>query len=250
MPENQELTLNEDQCAVIIKKARDVQFAMSTLMDFLKNGNGSIDEELTRNVLGVSEHYLADIGKEMGVPTQSEADIEERHARLRAANMRVRELEELVGAQQTPEMTQMALKNMADHLNAWWDYEGFGHISNIHFGQYGCEVDFCCMLFGNFHVTNSPTPVSDKERKRLWHESLIERGFVLTSEDRDICIEDCDQNRKTLLELFAQRLPSAKVSSFENQYKRDGGFVMRGVKVYVRNIAEFLTLPVPPKSEG
>lgn len=248
MQEPTEIELNEDQVAVAIRTLKDIRFAMATIGESLAK-DGKVNADLAQNALRVSEHYLADLGKVLGIPTQTEQEIMERSARLREANLRVRALEAQLGNAQSPELTQMSLRKLADQLNAWWDLEGFGHISEIRFGAYGCEVDFSCHLFGNFRLVKSETPITDKERKRLWHESLQARGFRLTEEDRDVCIEDCDQNRKVLEQLFQDRLPSSKVISFENYNKNEGGFVLRGVKVLIRRIDEFLALPVPDASE-
>lgn len=249
MQDNPDISLNADQLAVTAKTIQDVQFAMATIADSLKR-TGAVDAQLATSVLRVSEHYLADLGKLLGIPTQTAQEIEERSARLREANLRIRALEKQLGDVQAPALTQLSLNKMADQLNAWWDLEGFGHVSNIHFGAYGCEVDFCCHLFGNFRVIDSDTPVSDKERKRLWHENLAERGFVLTNEGREVAVCDCDQSRKVLMELFAVRLPSASVRSFDNHYKKGSGATLEGVKVFVRDIAEFLALPVPVKDNS
>ena len=248
MQEPTEIELDEDQAAVAIRTLKDIRFAMATIGESLAR-EGKVNADLAKNALRVSEHYLADLGKVLGIPTQTEEELTERSAKLRAANLRVRELEKQLGNAQSPELTQMSLRQLADQLNAWWDLEGFGHISEIKFGAYGCEVDFSCHLFGNFRLIKSETPISDKERKKLWHESLQARGFRLTEEDRDACIEDCDQNRKVLEQLFEDRLPSSKVISFENYNKNEGGFVLRGVKVLIRRIDEFLTLPVPEQAE-
>lgn len=248
MSDTPDITLNPDQQAVTLKTLKDIQHAMATLAGQVQRHNGTLNAELAQNVLCVTEYSLADLSKLLGIASQTAQDIEKRHAALRQANQRIHELERQLGAAQAPDMTQASLKNLAERVEAWWRQEGFGHISSVHFDKYGCEIDFCCSLFGDFYVVDSPTPVSDKERYRLWLAHLAERGFVLTDEDGDDALQDCDQNREVLTALFAHRLPSARLRSVENHARRGKDFVLRGVKVYVRQLADILSLPVPETS--
>jgi hypothetical protein len=244
------LALTADQKAVAIKKIADLHHAVETIYSTLKAGH-PLDAGLATNCVKVAEFNLSDLCKAIGVETFSSKEREQRYADLRAANMKVHELEKQLGATVTPEATQHALKNMADHLNQWWDLEGFGHISEISFGQYVCTVNFSCSLFGDFRIIDSETPVSDRGRKEDWHDSLRERGFVLANEDRDWSVVDNDANRAILIDLFATRLPSSKVAKFENHHRRKAkDFSLRRVEVYIYEITEILTLPIKSGQEA
>jgi len=133
-----------------------------------------------------------------------------------------------------------------DQLSSWWKLEGFGLVSEFGFGEYNLKVTFSCSLFGNFALLNSETPVSDKERKRLWRESLRDRGFVIKEEDREKHVVDCQQTRDALRALFALRLPHATIWKFESHETRTGS-EMDSVTVVIRKIEEILTLPVLPE---
>ncbi|MEX3984009.1 hypothetical protein AB4Y45_34030 [Paraburkholderia sp. EG287A] len=243
------LKLSLDKNAVALRQLQSVSGAVSTIFSIIKDGT-AIERELATNCLKVAEFELSHLGKTLGIETDSAKEREQRYADLRAANARVRELEALLGSTQPPEATQAALKNLADQLNGWWDLEGFGHISDIAFGQYGCTVNFSCNLFGTFRLVDSDTPVSDKDRKKRWYESLQERGFVLVDDDREWSVCDCDASRKVLQDLIVGRMPSAKILKFENQYRtRASGFILRGAEVFISKIEEIRTLPVPPKKE-
>jgi hypothetical protein len=244
-----EITLDADKKAAVLRKIHEMWHAITTMHDAVKS-RGCIGTSLARNLLKCSGYYLSDLGKVLGVETETSREIEERHAAIRAANARVHELEAMIGGQQSPQAIQMGIKSMSAQLNKWWDLEGFGHIPNIRFGQWACEVKFSCMLHGDFHLINSTTPVSDKERRRLWLESLTARGFILLDDGGDDYILDCDQSRKTLIELFSARLPSAKVFSFENHSRKGHQFALRDVTVMVHDIAEITTLPVPDAKQG
>lgn len=243
------LVLNEDQVAVAQRHIKDAHFALATITQCLE-GKMPLTEELVKNCLSVSEYQLRDLCKTLGVETHGAAEIDERHAKLRAANMRIRELEGQLGDSNAPELTQMGVKRLSEHLNKWWDLEGFGHIAELKFGPYGVDVKFSCNLFGDFHLIGSKTPVSDRERKALWYASLAERGFVLCVEEgeREPAVDDCDQSRRTLADLFTSRMPSAFVTSFHGHGRR-GQYVLRDVEVFIRNYADILALPVPEPKE-
>jgi hypothetical protein len=240
-----EITLTRDSRAVALQKLREVQQALGTLVALLGLGRETLDAGLTTNVLKVAEFGLADVGKTLGIETDGVKEREERYAMLRAANLRVRELEAQLGSTIGADVMQAGLTTLDARLNSWWDLEGFGHLRNIAFQRYGCTVNFSCSLFGDFRGSDSATPVSAKERRALWHASLAERGFNVVQEDlREWALEDCDGTRKVLLDLIAQRLPSARVLKLENSNRATaGGFILQGVEVYIEQLADILALP-------
>lgn len=246
MTERKNISLNADQLAVAHRLARDLQFAVGTVDQQLKRA-GSVEDELARNVLRVSEHTLAELGTLLGIPTQTKAEIEERSALLRAANLRVRALEAQLGAQQQPSDVKLGLKTLDERLHAWWNLEGFGHISKLQFGAHGCEIALSCHLFGNFSLTRSATPVSDKSRRAQWLDSLRERGFELGGdEDRELVLVDNDNNRAAIASLVRSRMPSARVQSFENScIGNTGRLALREIHLWVRDFSDILSLPEP-----
>lgn len=240
----QHIKLDADKTAVLTRQIKEVSQALSSLLYFLDTEDG-LPKGAARDIISLSEHRFQEIGHMLNVPTESGERIEQRSRDIRRANLRVRELEEMLGNSQSPEATQMGIKVLFDQLSSWWKLEGFGHISDFAFGEYNLKVTFSCNLFGNFHLLNSETPVSDKERKRLWRESLRERGFVITEDGREKHVEDCQQTRDALQALFALRMPHASIWKIEN-HKTKTGYEMDSVVVYIRKIEEILTLPVLP----
>lgn len=243
-----DIVLNPDQQAVALRHLREVQSGLALLAQQLQKQE-PLSPELTRNVLGVAEYELCDLAQTLGVATDTTARIEERHAQLRTANLRIRALEAQLGQAQSPELTQAALKILEARLNEWWDLEGFGHISELSFGPYGCRARFSCHLFGDFSLTRSETPVSDKERKALWHADLRQRGFSLLDDGREVELADLDSCRQALIALFRHRLPTAKVMSFDNHLRHGTDFVLRDVTVMIYSLAEILSLPQKPAAE-
>ena len=238
------IKLNPDQTVVAVKKVRDTQSALVTISEGLASKDG-LDAGLARNVMFVCEHYMKELGELLGVETDSARDIEQRNAMLREANMKLRELEQKMGAAQSPEDIQAGIKHLADCLSKWWRYEGFGHVSDFEFGSYGASAKLSCHLFGYFRIIDSPTPLSDKEAKAKWFEHLESTGIVLVKSRGEMAVLDCDQTRATLRKLLAERLPSAVIQGFENQGS-ETHMLMRQVKIFVRDIAELGRLPVDP----
>ncbi|HDR9026905.1 TPA: hypothetical protein QDB14_001075 [Burkholderia vietnamiensis] len=244
------LTLSVDQQAVARKKISDMHHAVATILSVLKE-SAEIDAELATNCVKVAEFNLADLCKALGVETDSAAERDRRYADLRAANMRVHELETQLGDTVAPEAVQHAIKNIAQHLNKWWRSDGFGYVHDLEFGAYGvCHGKFSCSLTGHFPMIDSDKPVSDKRNKAAWVDSLRERGFELVKDDRDWAIADCDINRAALVELITKNIPSAKVFKFENVNRwRASGFVLTHAEVYIHQLAEILALPVAQSEE-
>ncbi|KWU26416.1 hypothetical protein [Burkholderia cenocepacia] len=243
--EDATITLAPDNLAVALRKIREIQQSLGTIANIIKDGS-PLNADLGANVLKVTEFYLGDLGKALGIETDDEAARKLRNANLRAANLKIHELEAQLGDSASPELTQLNLRALAKRLEAWWELEGFGHVSNIAFEPHGCKVTFSCHLFGGFPLVDSKTPVSDKEREHLWHASLQERGFVLTEEGREVSLLDCDASRQALCDLLRSRLPSARVFRMENMHKQNAGdFILRSVEVYIQKISDLLQLPVP-----
>jgi hypothetical protein len=244
------IKLTADNRVVALRRITEIQQTVGTIFNIIKDGT-PLNAELGENALKVAEYYLGDLGKALGIETEGEAERIERAADLRTANLRIHELEAQLGDAQSPQVTQLGLKRLDDQLNRWWDFEGFGHISSISFEKYGCRVNFSCHLYGDFALVDSKTPVSDKERTRLWHEDLRQRGFVLTEEGREVALVDCDASRKALCDLLRTRIPSSSVFKFENVHKQKSeDFLMRGVEVYIHKIEDILTLPLPDTGQS
>ena len=247
MPSSQILKLSRDKNAVALRQIRQIREAVGTIFGIIQDGT-AINAELATNCVKVAEFELAYLCKTLGIETDSAQERDQRYVQLRQANERIRELEAQLGNVQAPEVTQMSLKQMAEQLRLWWRHEGFGHVSDMAFGEYVCKVNFSCSMFGDFRLVDSDTPVTDKERKACWYDSLRERGFVLIEDDREWALADCDASRQALCELFKSRLPSSKVFKFDNvQRHRVDGFVIRGAEGYIHQIADILSLPVPEK---
>jgi hypothetical protein len=242
-----ELTLDADQVEVSLVHIKNLHFAVNALAQGIE-GKMPLTEHLIQSCAAVAEYRLFDLMKTLGVGTKGTTEIEARHARLRAANLRIRELEDQLGQSQTALHTQMGVKQLHEMLTQWWSLEGFGHVSDIKFGPYGVETKLCGMLFSRYNRSNSKTPTSDRASKAQWFASLESRGFVLCTEkgERTPSIKDCDQNRDVLVALITQRMPSAEVIGFDGRGGR-GLMTIQDVTVLIRDYSDILMLPQPEK---
>lgn len=246
--EKPDITLDADRLAVMQRRIRETQIGLGTIASAF-NQDGALSYGLAHSILRVTEGYMRDLGELLGVETESAAEIQRRHGLLRQANMRVHELEAQLGTAQSPELTQLSLRVMQEHLTQWWTLEGFGHISEIEFGPYGAHVTFSCNLFGDFVLVDSPTPMSDKELKEQWHQSLRDRGFELVQGSGEFKAVDNDAARKVLCTLFKSRMPSARITKVDNQCSPRTGFTLRSVEVFITKLAEIFQLPVPAEPQ-
>lgn len=244
------LSLSADQQAVARQKITHMHHALSTIFSALNDGR-EIGADFATNCVKAAEFNLADLCKALGVEIFGEKEREQRYSELRAANLRIHDLETQIGSKMPPDAVQNAITNIAEHLNKWWLTDGFGYVHDIQFGPYGvCRGRFSCRLNGGFPILESATPVSDKENRAAWIASLRERGFELVRDDSEWALADCDANRAALIQLFAKHIPSAKICRFENFNRwRASGFILTHAEVHIDRIFEILALPIAQQQE-
>lgn len=237
------VVLSADENAVFLREIKEMANGLGYLAEMARSGN-PIDANLTHSILYIAESGLVKLSKITGVEIDSLATREVRYAELRRANTRIHELERLLAQGTSAEQARMAIREMLDRLSAWWRADGLGHVSDAHLSVWGgVEVTLSCSLFGNFRLTGSDTPVSDKSRYQTWMDSLTEQGFVILTESRNRAnLPDCEQNRKALISLIQNTIPSAEIRSFSNQHV-SGGLVLRDVKVSIDNLEDIACLP-------
>jgi hypothetical protein len=233
--------LDADGLAVVKKKTADMRFALTTLAQTFEKEEVSDNEELIKNILGLVEYGVADLSKKVGIPTQSQTDVEERHARMRQLNERVRELEKQLGATVGPEHLTGALKELGAKFKHWWRHiDGCGLVSDFRINEWGTvKAKLSLHLTGDGLSTDSETPVSDKERRKLWLESLKERGFQIVDEDRYTSrLIDNDHNRKLICDTIKAKFPTAIIAEIKNHHDRKHGFLLCDAIVYIYDLRE------------
>ena len=126
------LDLSEDQRVAINATVKKAQQSLAILPFLLEQSTvPGLTRAQARMAMETTEFELATLGRSLGVDTEAGATIEQRFGELRQANMRIRDLEALLGQQMPAEAIQPALGNLARQLRDWWRLEGFG-LSLIH----------------------------------------------------------------------------------------------------------------------
>lgn len=236
------LPFTADQQAEIRAAAKKIQQHLQMIPFFFDNEG--LSREMARSVVNLSESDLAKLGELLGVATESGERIEQRHADIRRANLRVRELEGLLGQAQPIGAIQPALHGLHRQLYAWWQLEGFGHLSEVAFGEYSTKVSFSCMFHGVRTKLVAAEGLTRKERLALWLADLQARGFVLLDDEGEKGVKDCPESREAMRALFAQRLGDARIGQFVSRETRNGSHLV-SVEVYVYDLALIRELPVP-----
>ena len=80
-----------DTIAVVAKTIKDTSLALVALQQLLSQDE--LDADYAKTLLGLVELNMADVSERIGVPTETQAEVEERFALISAANLRIKELE-------------------------------------------------------------------------------------------------------------------------------------------------------------
>lgn len=237
--------LNEDESAVVRREVNAMLSALHHVAQMLEPGK-PVDRNMVYNVLHVSESRLAQVGTITGVETNSAAEQARRHADLRKANMRVRELENQLGSGNSTEQTKQGVAYLSKKVQAWWRAAGLGHVRDVTFDSWGnMRVVLSCTLFGPTTLMDSDTPVSDKAQREAWLDSLKVAGFVLApGHGRMGDVVACDASRDALERLVKGAIPSAAFNRASTRHGRSGAQVYSEVTFFVENPDDIKALPV------
>ena len=122
---------------------------------------------------------MADVSERIGVPTETQAEVEERFALISAANLRIKELERQLGQAAQIDLLIQGVSLLEEKFRHWWKTQGFGHTSKFSIDSYGAKATLSGSLSGSFSSMFSEAPVSDKQNKAIWIKSLAGMGYVL-----------------------------------------------------------------------
>lgn len=235
--------LNADQRAVLMKSLKEQMFGFSHLYSNLEKGE-EISKSVVKSILYLGDARIAEASKIVGIELDSNKEREERYARIRGLNERIRELEIELGKSGTVSQTQAHLKLLAEEVDSWWGKEGLGYVRELSFKKNGAiEAELSCVVSGDYSILYSDTPVTDKENKSLWVERLKEAGLVLAqiSSREDFDVVDCDKSQSVLNTWVTSRFPSARILSTTNHKDwRTGVMILRSLKVYIANPEDVL----------
>lgn len=241
------ITFDEDAKQVIDKEVRDASTALGFVRDLSRRPDAS--KQALHSGLYTVESVLATLCKTMGVELDSAAEREARYADLRAANTRVRELEQQLGQSVAPQAIACGLKAYANSLRRWWREDGMGYVGDLSFGEWGgCEMRLSCSP--GMRWVSSEKPDSDRKSREAWIKELATQGFSLTNDDPGHeRIEDTPKARELLLAAIKLALPSSTVSKISTGCDRKGRFLLEDITIYVHDLEDVERLEQRTDSE-
>jgi len=122
--------------------------------------------------LSLLESYLGEVHKELDYASVLATEKDLRVKDLRNANTEIHELKKRLGDKVSTDDIRQAIKRLTEKISYWWKYEGFGHISDIHFLEHCVKVKLSCSLtYPEMFCKNSK--MTDKD----WLQSLRDKGF-------------------------------------------------------------------------
>jgi len=227
--------LTPDERAVAMRHTHELVGAAAHLHEKVKAG--TLTEEMRGILLGLCEHELANAALVLGYSSDLAAEVDRRHAELRAANQRVHELEQQLGASRTTDGLSELIQRLRGNVETWWTAEGLGHVPEFAIGGWGvCRVEFSCHLFGPHDGDN---PVTAEQNHLAWLASLPYTLYNRGHSELDVL--DTDANRSRLVELLTGRFPSLRVAEWKNHVltgKGEHAWGLRSAVCYIYDLAE------------
>ena len=195
------------------------------------------------------ENSLVKTANTVGIEIHTAEEQEKRYADIRTANLRVRELEKERGESVSAKDTALSVRALSERVKRWWGFAGFGYVSKVSVTDYGSmEVALSCRASA-MHVYLSDDGSDEDGGLEKWHTYLRAYGFEMEKEpgDEDLSLVDTDANRKLLVRLIQDAMPSARILKTTNHRTRHGNYYLRDVEVLIRELDDVADLPVPIK---
>ena len=112
-----------DTIAVVAKTIKDTSLALVALQQLLSQD--ALDADYAKTLLGLVELNMADVSERIGVPTKTQAEVEERFALISAANIRIAELEHQLGEAAQIDSLIHGIKFLEEKFRQWWKNSRF-----------------------------------------------------------------------------------------------------------------------------
>jgi len=238
------VTLTPSQKKSALKSLDDILFLGSTMRSTIKDGK--LGEGFKETCLRVMEGYTTDLLKQFDYDSILEKDKAERHEQIRSLNTENRALRQQLGEKATAEDVREALKIVSEKLNTFWDAEGFQHIRDIKFEQYGVKVDFATSSLSGFWHD------SDEDLQKHI-EKLKGFGFNLSNgrgnrDDDENSLSFAPENIECFKKLLSTHFDNYTVCEIKSRASKSGGYI-DGIEVYFRDFDELLNIPFPTYAE-
>lgn len=230
------VSLNADQKAIVcdgIRQAVDVMRYVHELA-----AKDTLTVSARSNGIGLAYSYLDRAADAAGFASDREDEHKATQKVLRAANERIRELENQLAQSVTGEALAQAVKKTCDSIWPAWKKAGFCHATEISLGSRYLSATLRCDADDGL-FTHSDTPETDKQTADVAKARLEEAGIQFTGDGRrheDRRALDTDSNKAAIAQVILGIWPQAKITRWESSYLNFGetsGFVIRGVEVLI-----------------
>lgn len=242
------LVLTDSQRAAARAEIKNLYTAASLLFTLLEQDK-PIEAETAHVSLSAIESSLVKTANTVGIELHTAEEQEKRNADIRAANLRIRELEKARGDAVTPKDTALSVRALSERMKAWWGSAGLGYVPKVSLTDYGSmEVTLSCRASAMQYYLSDEAD-DDESSLAKWHDALRAYGFDMEKEpgDEDLALIDSDANRKLVEQLITRAMPSAYIVKTTNHLARNGKYHMRDVEVLIRELDDVASLPVPAK---
>lgn len=214
------VSLSKDNQHMALAKYQELNTALNVL--FTNFENNELTVEYMEILLCNSETYLRELLNAYGYQGVLKKAQEKRSSEIRSLHAENRELRKQLGGKVTNEDAREKLKILSKIIKNWWRKEGFGHVSNISYSDFGtCEIKLSCHMFGDFRLLDDETPISSKAKKIDWIQELKDQGYkIIKDGNHDWQLIDNDSNRDLIYKMITAKFPSSWISSFKNWHSR------------------------------
>lgn len=186
--------------------------------------------------LGLLEHGIVELSELTGYNGMLQKEHEARHAEVRVANIRIRELEAELGAGTGPDAVGSGIAHYMEVLGTFYSACGFRYAS-MDPTRWGIHADFTHEL----SKTVERSPFADR---KLLAMAILERDFIPGLENWELehdqfhdNLLDTDKNRANLRAMYADVFPGDEVREFRSI--RDGNmyYLKHEITVSWNNLA-------------
>lgn len=200
---------------------RSLQFFRTRCMD----GSALARASDVYTHLSLLEHHVAELSRLTGYDGMLLKETEARHAELRAANEKIRELEAMLGQTMTGTAVRAGIKHYLDVLGTWWSAMGFRY-AKMEPGQWCVSAELSEEIV---RPGSERSTYADKTLLPLASaatQPVTDKAYDLKQEIYHGCMLDTDRNKANLRLALLKDFPNARVSGFQSH--RDGdSFLLR-----------------------
>ena len=151
---------------------------------------------------------------------------------------RLAELEAKMNSRDPVSSLQEQSKTIIEAVRSFWRKTGFNYIPDIKMNLSGIlEVEFGFSL--DYGSVFTSTAISDKEKNNQTKQRLIDEGYLLVNDSKDLL--DCDQNKERITRLISEQFPEATIMSWNSRihYQTDV-MCLEKVHVYIHDSQDII----------